>query len=122
MDKAPAHKCVCVCAHSLYFMHMHQGESFHRPAPCIACRLVMITLLQHTHPNLPHYDDKEWDWLRGALATVDRRCAYARVCVCMCACVRTFLCARLCAVMGELVCGWTSGMCVPHTCVCAFCG
>ncbi len=32
----------------------------------------MITYLQHTHPNLPHYDDKEWDWLRGAMATVDR--------------------------------------------------
>lgn len=30
----------------------------------------MITLLQHTHPNLPHYGDKEWDWLRGAMATV----------------------------------------------------
>ena len=34
--------------------------------------LVMITLLQHTHPDLPHYTDAEWDWLRGALATVDR--------------------------------------------------
>ena len=34
--------------------------------------LVMITLLQHTHPKLAHYDDEEWDWLRGALATVDR--------------------------------------------------
>lgn len=34
--------------------------------------LVMITLLQHTHPNLPHYDDEEWEWLRGALCTVDR--------------------------------------------------
>lgn len=34
--------------------------------------LVLITYLQHTHPSLPHYDSKEWDWLRGALATVDR--------------------------------------------------
>ncbi|PRW57598.1 fatty acid delta-12 [Chlorella sorokiniana] len=34
--------------------------------------LVFITLLQHTHPELPHYTDNEWDWLRGALATVDR--------------------------------------------------
>lgn len=32
---------------------------------CPAC-------LQHTHPKLPHYRDAEWDWLRGALATVDR--------------------------------------------------
>ncbi|XP_047327854.1 delta(12)-fatty-acid desaturase FAD2-like [Impatiens glandulifera] len=34
--------------------------------------LVTITFLQHTHPALPHYDESEWDWLRGALATVDR--------------------------------------------------
>jgi omega-6 fatty acid desaturase / acyl-lipid omega-6 desaturase (Delta-12 desaturase) len=34
--------------------------------------LVMITLMQHTHPELPHYKGKDWDWLRGALATVDR--------------------------------------------------
>ncbi|XP_010257471.1 PREDICTED: delta(12)-fatty-acid desaturase FAD2 [Nelumbo nucifera] len=34
--------------------------------------LVLITYLQHTHSSLPHYDSSEWDWLRGALATVDR--------------------------------------------------
>ncbi|KAL5765095.1 hypothetical protein ACOSQ2_017689 [Xanthoceras sorbifolium] len=34
--------------------------------------LVLITFLQHTHPSLPHYDSSEWDWLKGALATVDR--------------------------------------------------
>ncbi|KAH7689412.1 omega-6 fatty acid desaturase (delta-12 desaturase) protein [Dioscorea alata] len=34
--------------------------------------LVLITYLQHTHPALPHYSTDEWDWLRGALATVDR--------------------------------------------------
>ncbi|VVA24903.1 PREDICTED: omega-6 [Prunus dulcis] len=34
--------------------------------------LVLITYLQHTHASLPHYDSSEWDWLRGALATVDR--------------------------------------------------
>lgn len=34
--------------------------------------LVLITYLQHTHAALPHYDSSEWDWLRGALATVDR--------------------------------------------------
>ncbi|KAK9810606.1 hypothetical protein WJX73_004003 [Symbiochloris irregularis] len=34
--------------------------------------LVMITLLQHTHPALPHYHEATWDWLRGALATCDR--------------------------------------------------
>ena len=34
--------------------------------------LVTITLLQHTHPALPHYDDPDWAWLGGALSTVDR--------------------------------------------------
>eukprot|EP00252_Welwitschia_mirabilis_P018052 TRINITY_DN40220_c0_g1_i1.p1 TRINITY_DN40220_c0_g1~~TRINITY_DN40220_c0_g1_i1.p1 ORF type:complete len:391 (-),score=8.38 TRINITY_DN40220_c0_g1_i1:620-1792(-) len=34
--------------------------------------LVTITFLQHTHPGLPHYDNDEWEWLRGAMATVDR--------------------------------------------------
>ncbi|XP_059668510.1 delta(12)-fatty-acid desaturase FAD2-like [Cornus florida] len=34
--------------------------------------LVLITYLQHTHPSLPHYDSSEWDWMRGALSTVDR--------------------------------------------------
>eukprot|EP01135_Chromosphaera_perkinsii_P009000 Nk52_evm18s1569 gene=Nk52_evmTU18s1569 len=34
--------------------------------------LVTITYLQHTHKKLPHFRSKEWTWLRGALATVDR--------------------------------------------------
>ncbi|KAI7746226.1 hypothetical protein M8C21_017691 [Ambrosia artemisiifolia] len=34
--------------------------------------LMLITYLQHTHPGLPHYDSSEWEWLKGALATVDR--------------------------------------------------
>jgi len=34
--------------------------------------LVLITFLQHTDYALPHYTNEEWDWLRGALATVDR--------------------------------------------------
>nr|Q6RS95.1 RecName: Full=Acyl-lipid (9+3)-(E)-desaturase; AltName: Full=Fatty acid desaturase 2-1; Short=DsFAD2-1; AltName: Full=Trans-delta(12) oleic acid desaturase [Dimorphotheca sinuata]AAS72902.1 trans-delta12 oleic acid desaturase [Dimorphotheca sinuata] len=34
--------------------------------------LVLVTYLQHTHPSLPHYDNSEWEWLKGALVTVDR--------------------------------------------------
>ncbi|KAL7609061.1 hypothetical protein Lser_V15G14284 [Lactuca serriola] len=34
--------------------------------------LVIITYLHHTHPSLPHYDDSEWNWIKGALSTVDR--------------------------------------------------
>eukprot|EP00456_Euglypha_rotunda_P025289 TRINITY_DN2048_c0_g1_i15.p1 TRINITY_DN2048_c0_g1~~TRINITY_DN2048_c0_g1_i15.p1 ORF type:complete len:324 (+),score=-2.34 TRINITY_DN2048_c0_g1_i15:97-1068(+) len=34
--------------------------------------LVLITFLQHTDYTLPHYTTHDWDWLKGALATVDR--------------------------------------------------
>lgn len=34
--------------------------------------LVLITFLQHTDYYIPHYRDGEFDWLRGALSTVDR--------------------------------------------------
>ncbi|KAJ7484450.1 delta-12 fatty acid desaturase [Mycena latifolia] len=34
--------------------------------------IVMITFLHHCDPTLPHYRNKEWTFLRGALATVDR--------------------------------------------------
>lgn len=35
--------------------------------------LVCVTFLQHAHPKVPHYDDAEWDFVKGALATVDRK-------------------------------------------------
>lgn len=34
--------------------------------------LVAITYLQHTDPSLPHYTDEEWNFVRGAAATIDR--------------------------------------------------
>jgi len=34
--------------------------------------LVLYTKLHHTHLALPHYAGKEWNWLRGALSTIDR--------------------------------------------------
>eukprot|EP01122_Echinamoeba_exundans_P012632 TRINITY_DN532_c0_g1_i1.p1 TRINITY_DN532_c0_g1~~TRINITY_DN532_c0_g1_i1.p1 ORF type:complete len:376 (-),score=37.52 TRINITY_DN532_c0_g1_i1:22-1149(-) len=34
--------------------------------------LVLITKLQHSQKNLPHYADKDWTWLRGQLTTIDR--------------------------------------------------
>lgn len=35
--------------------------------------LVAITFLQHTDPRLPHYRAAEWNFQRGALATIDRK-------------------------------------------------
>ncbi|ORY18019.1 fatty acid desaturase-domain-containing protein [Clohesyomyces aquaticus] len=34
--------------------------------------LVAITFLQHTDPQLPHYDAHTWTFTRGAAATIDR--------------------------------------------------
>ncbi|KAJ3209876.1 hypothetical protein HDU67_005846 [Dinochytrium kinnereticum] len=34
--------------------------------------LVMITFLQHTDVKIPHFADGEWDFIKGALSTVDR--------------------------------------------------
>lgn len=38
----------------------------------LAVFLVAITFLQHTDPSLPHYTADEWNFVRGAAATVDR--------------------------------------------------
>lgn len=48
------------------------AKAYLGPLAVVNAFLVLITFLQHTHPALPHYDSSEWDWLRGALATVDR--------------------------------------------------
>ncbi|PWA68510.1 Fatty acid conjugase FAC2 B [Artemisia annua] len=34
--------------------------------------VTIITYLQHNHPSIPHYDSTEWNWIRGALSTIDR--------------------------------------------------
>jgi len=34
--------------------------------------LTSITFMQHTHPDVPHFDGDDWTWLRGAISTIDR--------------------------------------------------
>ncbi|KAL0570122.1 hypothetical protein V5O48_011838 [Marasmius crinis-equi] len=34
--------------------------------------IIMLTYLHHSDPTIPYYRQKEWSFLRGALATVDR--------------------------------------------------
>lgn len=34
--------------------------------------LVAITYLHHTDENVPHYDAKNWTFVKGAIATIDR--------------------------------------------------
>ncbi|KAK7432118.1 Oleate hydroxylase fah12 [Neonectria magnoliae] len=38
--------------------------------------LVAITFLQHTDPTLPHYTGDEWNFVRGAAATIDREMGF----------------------------------------------
>jgi len=49
--------------------------------PYLNCNfwLVFITQLQHTDQKLPHFDDEDWNWLRGALCTVDRNYGFLSV-------------------------------------------
>ncbi|CAL5003554.1 unnamed protein product [Urochloa decumbens] len=44
------------------------------PLAVVNAWLVLVTYLHHTHAALPRYaaGDGGWDWLRGALSTVDR--------------------------------------------------
>lgn len=45
---------------------------------CITnCWLVLYTWLQHTDVDIPHFDQGNWTWVKGALHTVDR--PYGRV-------------------------------------------
>lgn len=34
--------------------------------------LTTLTFLQHVHDDIPHLDEGEWNWLKGAICTVDR--------------------------------------------------
>lgn len=42
--------------------------------PYLVCNawLVAYTWLQHTNADIPHYDDEEWNYVRGAFCSVDR--------------------------------------------------
>ncbi|KAI7736330.1 hypothetical protein M8C21_008542 [Ambrosia artemisiifolia] len=43
----------------------------------VFCGFVMgLALLQHTHPSIAHYNTTEWDWIRGALSTIDRNVGF----------------------------------------------
>ncbi|KAL8208557.1 hypothetical protein R6Q57_007969 [Mikania cordata] len=42
------------------------------PVLVVNAFFVLITYLHHTHLSIPHYDSTEWEWIKGALSTIDR--------------------------------------------------
>ncbi|PHT33205.1 Omega-6 fatty acid desaturase, endoplasmic reticulum [Capsicum baccatum] len=68
---------VIATAYVLYRVALAQGLAwlvciYGMPLVFLNCFLTLLTYLNHTHPSVPYYDSSEWDWLRGALCTVDR--------------------------------------------------
>ena len=48
------------------------GRSYIVPQMIANFYLCAITFMQHTHPDVPHFNEDHWTWLRGALSTIDR--------------------------------------------------
>ena len=59
----------CFCNHFGFWCMM---RVYGVPYLIVNFWLVLITELQHSDIKLPHYSGNEWNYLRGALATVDR--------------------------------------------------
>lgn len=61
----------------LYIIYTYHGfvfllKLYFVPYLVVNAWLVLITKLQHTSPDVPYFEDKEWSWLRGQLTTIDR--------------------------------------------------
>lgn len=55
-----------------HFGFLEVARSYWLPQIGANCYLAVITFMQHTHPDVPHFMDEQWTWLRGALSTIDR--------------------------------------------------
>lgn len=59
---------LAVCVYSVYWL----VALYVVPLLFVNMWLVIVTYLQHSDVKIPHYSDDEWNWLRGALCTMDR--------------------------------------------------
>ncbi len=66
-------------SHSLSHVRVWLAKVYLVPYLFVNMWLVMITDLQHTDPTLPHYRSAKWNWLKGALCTLDRDYGYFNV-------------------------------------------
>ena len=62
----------CIAAATLKFGVVPVALFYWGPYMWVNFWLVLYTWLQHTSPDVPHYGDDEWTWVRGALCTIDR--------------------------------------------------
>ena len=51
---------------------VHFATRYGLPYLFVNAWLIFYTFMQHTDLKLPHYEAKEWNFVRGALATIDR--------------------------------------------------
>ena len=65
-----AFSCLCYAFYTLGFRNVMMY--YFLPYMVANYHLVLITYLQHTDVYMPHFRSDEWDFLRGALCTVDR--------------------------------------------------
>lgn len=61
-----------LCISIYYYSLPTVGAYYLIPYMITNYHLVLITYLQHTDVYMPHFRGKEWNFLRGALCTVDR--------------------------------------------------
>nr|Q6RS96.1 RecName: Full=Delta(9) fatty acid conjugase-like enzyme; AltName: Full=Fatty acid desaturase 2-2; Short=DsFAD2-2 [Dimorphotheca sinuata]AAS72901.1 delta9 fatty acid conjugase-like enzyme [Dimorphotheca sinuata] len=73
---------ICIVLYALYRIAIAKGAMlvlyvYGLPWVVMSAFIFSLTYLQHTHPSIPHYDSTEWNWLRGALSSIDRELAGA---------------------------------------------
>eukprot|EP01013_Petalomonas_cantuscygni_P014960 TRINITY_DN3066_c0_g1_i1.p1 TRINITY_DN3066_c0_g1~~TRINITY_DN3066_c0_g1_i1.p1 ORF type:complete len:438 (+),score=86.43 TRINITY_DN3066_c0_g1_i1:131-1444(+) len=69
---------VLAVATSMYYLGvMTVMKMYVCPLLITNCWLIGYTFVHHTHERLPHMQEGAWDWLKGALCTVD--CDYGAV-------------------------------------------
>jgi fatty acid desaturase len=52
--------------------YTHLFLQYFLPYVIVNVWLALYTFLHHTDPDVPRYDDEEWDFVKGALCTIDR--------------------------------------------------
>jgi len=60
------------CAGCMVGTQTQVGCLYFLPYAFVNVWLVLYTWLQHTDTDIPHYADDEWNFVKGALSTVDR--------------------------------------------------